>query len=133
MRFSGPESYFLRFDAYLDATAITPLGRKLEKLVRNDTPSLQINEGDTVYFRGGAMLPPPLDPEEILPSNDSVPSDFALGLPMRAVAAALLDSGMSLPSIFPGDAFGLESVGEETTPDQQSEDAQSRPGDELSD
>jgi len=134
MHFSGPHIFFLRFDAYLDATAITPLGGKLGELVRKDTPNLTIGQGQTVFFQGGGvLLPPPPDSDETLPSNDSIPSDLALGLPIRAVTAVLRDSGMSLPPMFSEDVFSLDPAGRETNPAPESESAQSRPGDQLLD
>src|SRR5580658_9736240 len=50
IQFTGPQTMFLRFDAYLDATAITPMGGKLQKLARSGMPNLQIATGETVFF-----------------------------------------------------------------------------------
>jgi hypothetical protein len=53
---SAPESFFARVDAYLDATAITPLGKKGEVVVRNERPNLVIHKGRTLFFQQGEVI-----------------------------------------------------------------------------
>jgi FecR protein len=64
----GPETSSLRFDAYLDATGITPLGGKLGSI--KGAPTLQVASGKTVFFQGGAVLSAP-EPDENLPWKES--------------------------------------------------------------
>jgi hypothetical protein len=53
---SGPDTFFARMDAYLDATAITPQGEKGEAMVREGLPKLYIAKGETQFFQGGQSI-----------------------------------------------------------------------------
>jgi len=66
---SSPETLFTRIDAYLDATAITAQGERGESVVRRGSPSFQIAKGQTLFFQGGEIIPPP-------GSSHPIPSDW---------------------------------------------------------
>jgi hypothetical protein len=124
VQFPGPQTIFLRFDAYLDATAITPIGGKLQKLVRRGMPNLQIATEETVFFRRGAVLPSPHSPASLSP-DDSIFSDSALVPQASATVELLRDSGMLPVSLAPQDFAGIEPAGGQTVSYLQSENVQS--------
>jgi FecR protein len=70
VQIQGPQTFSLRFNAYLDATAITPVGGKLDNVAPKGTPNLQVDNGKTVFFQGGAILSAP-DSGENLPWKES--------------------------------------------------------------
>lgn len=59
LELSETEKFFVRLDAYLDATAITAEGQKSEPVVWRDGRHLQLPKGKTVFFQDGAVIPPP--------------------------------------------------------------------------
>jgi len=59
LELSETEKFFARLDAYLDATAITAEGHNGQRVAWRDGRHLQWLEGKTVFFRDGAMIPPP--------------------------------------------------------------------------
>lgn len=59
LELSETEKFFARLDAYLDATAITAEGQKGQRVARRDGRDLQLRQGKTVFFRNGAIIPPP--------------------------------------------------------------------------
>jgi hypothetical protein len=124
VRFLGPQTIFLRFDAYLDATAITPIGGKLQNLVRSGMPNLQIATGETVFFRRGAVLPSPQSIASFSP-GDSIFSNSALVPQARATVEMLRDSGMLPVSPAPQDFAGVQPAGGQTVSYLQSENVQS--------
>jgi len=56
---SETDKFFARLDAYLDATAITAEGQKGQRVAWRDGRHLELLEGRTVFFRDGAIIPPP--------------------------------------------------------------------------
>jgi hypothetical protein len=124
IQFTGPQTMFLRFDAYLDATAITPMGGKLQELARSGMPNLQIATGETVFFRRGVVLPSRHSAASFSP-DDSIFSDSALVPQARATVEMLRDSGMLLVSLAPQDFAGVEPAGGQTVSYLQSANVQS--------
>jgi hypothetical protein len=125
VQFPGPQIIFLRFDAYLDATAITPIGGKLQRLVRRDMPNLQIATRDTVFFRRGAVLPS-LHSTAIFSPDDSIFTDSVLVPQARATVEMLRDSGVLPASPAPQNLSGVASAGKPAYTFLQSETVASR-------
>jgi hypothetical protein len=123
VQFPGPQTVFLRFDAYLDATAITPIGGKLQHLVRRGMPNFQIAIGETVFFRAGAVLPSPHSSASFSP-DDSIFSDSALLPQARATIEMLRDSGMLPVSLSPQGYARVEPAGGQSVSYLQSETVQ---------
>jgi hypothetical protein len=59
VEFSGPRTFFLRLDAYLDATALTYEGDGLQPVLRRGMQDIQISKGQTVFLQGGELVSPP--------------------------------------------------------------------------
>lgn len=59
LELSETEKFFARLDAYLDATAITAEGQKGQRVAWRDGQHLQLLDGKTMFFREGAVIPPP--------------------------------------------------------------------------
>jgi hypothetical protein len=104
-QFSGPHTFFLRFDAYLDSTGITPLGAKVENFYRKGMPNLGISNGETIFFRGGAVL-----------SRKESGAKVPLAAP---------DSGERQTSVIPPDFFGLEAAEGQFSPSSRTKNVES--------
>ncbi len=113
-QFRGPHKFFLRFDAYLDSTAITLLGGEVKTLVRDGLPKLRIDKGQTIFLRGGTVLSPP-NSSGVLPSDDSDSPRSAEIQQLQASVNKLRDSGMLQTSMIPLDFFGIESADGQTS------------------
>jgi FecR protein len=59
LELSETEKFFVRIDAYLDATAITAEGQTGQPVVWRDGRHLQLLKGKTVFFQDGAVIRPP--------------------------------------------------------------------------
>jgi hypothetical protein len=117
---SGPHGFFLRVDAYLDSTAVTPLGSKIENLVRPGMPNLSVRKGRTVFFRDGEVLSSS-DLNENAQREDSGSVDTAPSQRLRASIEKLRDSGVLQTPVIPADFFGFESSERQASPIPQSE------------
>jgi hypothetical protein len=86
-RVAPPDRFFIRIDAYLDATGFTPQTAKGYLLSREDLPDLSIDKGQTLFFRDGEVVrytSPILLPATEPPSDkENAPSKAMLtdGLP----------------------------------------------------
>lgn len=56
---SPPETSFVRIDAYLDSTVITPQGEKGERVVWPNGSRIQFPRGKAVFLQGGEIITPP--------------------------------------------------------------------------
>jgi hypothetical protein len=56
---SSPQSFYARIDAYLDATAITPLARSGDVMERAGAPDLRIAKDETIFMAHGEILSMP--------------------------------------------------------------------------
>jgi hypothetical protein len=59
LELSETEKFFVRVDAYLDATAITAEGQNGQPVVWRDGRHLQLLKGKTAFFQDGEVVPPP--------------------------------------------------------------------------
>lgn len=91
---SPPETSFVRIDAYLDSTAITPQGEKGERVVWPNGSRIQFPKGKPVFFQGGAIIRP-VDPSV----GGPVSLAGAEQLEMDSFLQGLLD--FQLPSMAP--------------------------------
>ncbi|MGB7285206.1 MAG: hypothetical protein WBE13_23310 [Candidatus Acidiferrum sp.] len=128
--FRGPQTYFLRFDAYLDATAITPQGAAFKTVLRKGMKNLQIPEGQTVFFRGGAILRL-RNSNAAFGLNGPLSSDFAYVPEIRPTIGMLRDSGILPPTLAPQEFAGSESAETQADLYPQFGDVPSRPGTQL--
>jgi hypothetical protein len=118
----GPHGFFLRVDAYLDSTGVTPLGSKVENIVSRGLPNVGVRNGRTVFFRNGEVLSS-TDFGAILRPEDSGSADSAQTQQLRKAIEKLRDSGVLQTSVIPQDFFGLESFERQASPAPQSENA----------
>lgn len=84
LEISPPETSFVRIDAYLDSTAITPQGEEGEPLVWPDGSRVQLRRGKAVFLRGGVIIEP---------------SDHSVGVPNPPTEAEPLGMGPLLQSM----------------------------------
>jgi hypothetical protein len=118
----APHGFFIRVDAYLDSTGVTPLGAKVENVVSRGLPNVGVRSGRTVFFRNGEVLSS-TDFGAILPPEDSGTADSAQTQQLRTAIEKLRDSGVLQTSVIPKDFFGLESFERQASPATQSENA----------
>ena len=123
--FSESHRYFLRLDAYLDATGLTPLGGNAASLAQRNALPLLVRSGSTILFQGGRILS---DPQ---PSRAVTPQDFdsANSAEMERLQAKLeklRDAGALESSAFPEDFAGLDSLERQPIPSLQSVTAASK-------
>jgi hypothetical protein len=103
---SAPETFFARMDAYLDATAITPLAEKGEVVIRNERPNLVIHKGQTLFFQQGEVIDLPGQPQVGSSNEQNAGRSLSLS-DLQAIASALKASGLG--PLVPGGLF-LESL-----------------------
>ena len=103
IHFSDSHDYFLRVDAYLDSTGITPLGNKIDNLSRKGVPSLLIAMGKTVFFRNGSIIGSISVPANPANSPSAVlrPAAFSDVPPLDALAQTLRDTRLPQVSLLP--------------------------------
>jgi FecR protein len=114
IRFAQSHRYFLRLDAYLDATGLTPLGGNVASLARLSRPPLVVGYGSTILLQGGRILPAPQPSRAITPQGfDSANS--AVMERLQAKLEKLRDPGALQSSAFPEDFVGFDSLEEHST------------------
>ena len=104
IHFSNAHDYFLRVDAYLDSTGITPLGAKIDNISRKGVPSLLIAMGKTVYFRAGSIVAM-VDSHPNSPSDIPGPAGFAAAQKSNATAKGLHSVVVSAAYNLPASLF----------------------------
>jgi hypothetical protein len=103
IHFLDSHDYFFRVDAYLDSTAITPLGDSIDKITRRGVPNLGIPLGQTVFFRNGSIiriLKATANPANS-PSAGLRPAAFADVPPLDALAHTFRDTRLPQVSLLP--------------------------------
>jgi FecR-like protein len=123
IRFAESQRYFLRLDAYLDATGLTPLGGNVANLARMGRPPLVVRYGDTILVQQGRILCAPIPSAAVLPqdSDTTIPPEIQH---LQANFEKLRDSGMLQTSVIPVDFMGLDSSERKSFPPRQSENAE---------
>jgi hypothetical protein len=115
IRFAESHRYFLRLDAYLDATGLTPLGGNAASLAQRNALPLMVGNGSTILFQGGRILSAPQPSRAVTPEDfDSANSEGMEHL--QAKLEKLRDAGALESSAFPEDFAGLDSLERQPTP-----------------
>jgi FecR protein len=125
VRFAESHTYFLRLDAYLDATGLTPLGGKVANLAQINALPLVVGKGHTVLFQRGRILTVARHGAAVSP-QDSDSADSARIRYLQAKVEKLRDAGALQTSAFPEDFAGLDSLEMQSTLSPQSVSAASR-------
>jgi FecR protein len=125
IRFAESHKYFLRLDAYLDATRLTPLGGDLASLARLSRLPLVLDYGSSILLQGGRILSDP-QPSRAVTPQDSDSANSAEMEHLQAKLEKLRDAGALESSALPEDFAGLDSLESQSTPSPQSVPAESR-------
>lgn len=130
-QFPGPTTFFLRLDAYLDATALTPEGDGLQSVLRRGTASLEIAKGQTIFLQGGELVSPPNSSAIPLSNIRNCSGLIQVHLTDGRVET-LRCIGSLANAVIPADFFGLESPEGKTSPILKNDDLSSPSGGRLS-
>ena len=126
IHFLDSHDYFLRVDAYLDSTGITPLGAKIDNVSRKGAPSLLIAMGKTLFFRAGSIVAV-ADSRPSFPSDIPRPASFAAAQKSNATAKGLHDVVVSTTSLLPAYFLSSKPLESSLTPVPQTHNAQLLP------
>ena len=96
-----PDAAYMRIDAYLDATAITPQGEMGERLVRGGRPRFQLEKGQTTFFCWGEIVGHPDSALPALPAG----ADQAIAASLREDATKI--AALRATGFFPVAPSGL--------------------------
>ena len=119
VRFAESHTYFLRLDAYLDATGLTPLGGKVANLARMNALPLVVGKGSTVFFQSGRIITVARHSAAVSPQDSDSPQSAEMQY-LQAKVEKLRDAGALQTSAFPEDFAGLDSLESQPTPSPQS-------------
>jgi hypothetical protein len=123
IRFAESHKYFLRLDAYLDATGLTPLGGDVAQLAQKGGPPLVVRYGDTILMQQGRILSGPIPTAAVLAQD----WDTAISPEIQHLQAnfeKLRDSGMLQTSVIPEEVLDLDSPERKSSSPPQSEDTE---------
>jgi hypothetical protein len=126
IHFSDSHNYFLRVDAYLDSTGITPLGAKIDNVSRKGAPSLLIAMGQTLLFRNGSIIGSLNAPANPAIASSPVLRPVAFGdvPPLDALAETIHETRLPQVSLLPAIPLSPKSPETGVTPAAQPQNSQ---------
>ena len=94
---SSPQSFYTRIDAYLDATAITPLAGSGDVMERAGAPDLRIAKGETIFMAHGEILSMPGEvfgdrPQDTGAAVAKCVQSLAISAPLNVLNETFLES-----------------------------------------
>jgi hypothetical protein len=125
IRFAESHNYFLRLDAYLDATRLMPLGGNVASLARLSRLPLVVGYGSTIFLQGGRILSKPQASRPVT-SQELDSANSAEMERLQAKLEKIRDAGALERSAFPGDFADLDSLESQSTSSPQTVTGESR-------
>src|SRR5580658_6063423 len=114
IRFAESHNYFLRLDAYLDATRLMPLGGNVASLARLSRLPLVVGYGSTIFLQGGRILSKPQASRPVT-SQELDSANSAEMERLQAKLEKIREAGALERSAFPGDFADLDSLESQST------------------